>query len=114
MPSRISAVRRWHCLSLLMGSRRRGLCRWSVQLPAIFGAKEFVQAGGLVSYGPYNPDLTRLAAKYVAKIREGANPGDLPIEQPTKFILAINLHTAKALRLTVPQSILARANEVIE
>jgi putative tryptophan/tyrosine transport system substrate-binding protein len=86
----------------------------SHQLPTIFAAKEFVQAGGLISYGPDVPDLTRLAAKYVAKILKGAKPGDLPVEQPTRFELVINLKTASTLGLTVPQSLLARADEVIE
>jgi putative ABC transport system substrate-binding protein len=86
----------------------------SHQLPTMYVFKETVQAGGLISYGADIPDLTRLAAKYVAKILKGAKPGDLPVEQPTRFELVINLETAKALGLTVPQSILARADEVIE
>ena len=86
----------------------------SHQLPTMYVFREAVQAGGLISYGADIPDLTRLAAKYVAKILKGAKPGDLPVEQPTRFELLINLKTAKALGITIPQSILARADQVIE
>jgi ABC-type uncharacterized transport system substrate-binding protein len=84
------------------------------KLPTMFFLREFAEAGGLISYGPNFPELWRRAATYVAKILEGAKPGDLPIEQPTRFELVVNLKTAKALGLTIPQSVLVRADEVIQ
>jgi len=84
------------------------------KLPSVFHLPEFVQSGGLLSYGPDRVDLFRRAAAYVDKILRGAKPGDLPIEQPNKFVFIVNLRTAKAVGLTIPESVLVRADEVIE
>ena len=84
------------------------------RLPLVSEPRELADAGGLITYGPRLLDLYKGAARYVDKILKGANPADLPIEQPTKFELVINLKTAKALGLTIPQSVLARADEVIQ
>ena len=86
----------------------------AARLPTMHGTRDYVEAGGLMSYGTNFPDLFRRAADYVDKILRGAKPADLPVEQPTKFDLVINLTTAKALGLTIPESFLLRADEVIE
>jgi putative tryptophan/tyrosine transport system substrate-binding protein len=84
------------------------------RMPTVFGTREGIQAGGLISYGPDLPALFRRAAEFADKILHGAKPGDIPVEQPTKFDLVINLTTAKALGLTIPPNLLAIADEVIE
>jgi putative ABC transport system substrate-binding protein len=84
------------------------------RLPSMFGQPEFADAGGLMAYGPNNADAWRRAATFVDKILKGAKPGELPVEQPTRFQLVINVKTAKALGLTIPPSLLRRADEVIQ
>ena len=86
----------------------------TARLPAIYNSREWVEAGGLMSYGPNFLDLFRRAAGYVDKILRGTKPGDIPVEQPTKFEFVLNLTTAKAIGLTIPESFLLRADEVIE
>jgi putative ABC transport system substrate-binding protein len=86
----------------------------SHRLPSMFGVREYVEAGGLMSYGESFREFFRRAASYVDKIIKGAKPGDLPIEQPSRFYLTINRKTARALGITIPQSLLGRADEVIE
>ena len=100
----------------ILYSQRRQILDWTAgnRLPAMYPYREFPEAGGLISYAPNARDLFRRAASYVDRILKGANPGDLPVEQPTKFELIINLKTAKALGLTMPEKLLATADEVIE
>ena len=86
----------------------------AARLPSVFQQREYVEAGGLMSYGQGFREFFRRAAFYVDKIFRGAKPADLPVEQPTKFDLVINLKTAKALGITIPSSLLVRADEVIE
>jgi putative ABC transport system substrate-binding protein len=84
------------------------------RLPTLYQLKENVEAGALMSYGPSLPELFRRAATYVDKILKGAKPGDLPVEQPTKFEFVINLKTAKQIGLTIPPTVLARADKIIK
>ena len=84
------------------------------RLPATYTSRDFVDAGGLMSFGASQPDSFRRAATYVDEILKGAKPGDMPVEQPTKFELVINLKTAKALGLTIPQSVLAHTDDLIQ
>jgi putative ABC transport system substrate-binding protein len=100
----------------LLNSLRVRICTLALRarLPTIFLQREYVDAGGLMSYGPNIPSMFWRSADYVDKILRGAKPGDLPVEQPTKFDLIINLKTAKALGLAIPQTLLATADEVIE
>ena len=84
------------------------------RLPTMYGLSEMVVAGGLIAYGPHYGEMYRAAATHVHKILKGAKPADLPVEQPTKFELVVNLKTAKALGLTIPRTVLLRANSVIE
>jgi putative tryptophan/tyrosine transport system substrate-binding protein len=86
----------------------------AARLPTLHLVREYVEAGGLMSYGPNWPDMWGRAADFVDKILRGTKPADIPIEQPSKFDLVINLKTAKALGLTIPPSLLARADQVIE
>ena len=104
------------CSDPLLTTNRLGINTLALgaRLPTMHGFREFVEAGGLISYGPNFPDLFRRAADMVDKILRGISPGDIPVEQPTKFDLTINLRTAKALGLEISPSLLARADEVIE
>ena len=100
----VSRAHRTHVVDLAVKSR----------LPAIYSRREDAEAGGLMTYGVSNTDLPRRAATYVDKILKGAKPADLPVEQPTKFELIINLKAAKQIGLTIPESVLYRADKVIK
>ena len=102
--------------SVLFASERRRLVDLAAKhrLPAVYFVRTFVDDGGLMSYGADFPDMFRRAATYVDKILKGVKPGDLPVEQPTKFELVINLRTARALGLTIPASLMVRADQIIE
>jgi putative tryptophan/tyrosine transport system substrate-binding protein len=104
------------CIDALINANRIRINTLALgaRMPTMHGSRDYVEAGGLLSHGANFPDLFRRAADYVDRILRGANPGDLPVEQPTKFDLVVNLITAKALGLDVPTSLLARADEVIE
>jgi putative ABC transport system substrate-binding protein len=104
------------CADALVTTNRNRISTFvlAARLPMVSGFREFVDVGGLISYGPNYPDLWRRGAEYADKILRGAKPGDLPVQQPTKFHLAINLTIAKALGLAIPESFLLRADEVIE
>jgi putative ABC transport system substrate-binding protein len=99
----------------IVGARRTEIAELAVKsrLPAIYSGRAFVEAGGLMSYSVNNTDLDRRAATYVDKILKGTKPADLPVEQPTKFELIINLKAAKQIGLTIPPEVLARADRVI-
>ena len=122
LPGAFAAAQAQRIDALLMGNdtvtqaNRRQIVELAAQhrLPASYASKEFVDAGGLMVYSVNYADLYRRAATYVDKIFRGAKPADLPVEQPTKIELVINLKTAKALGITVPLSLLGRADEVIE
>jgi putative ABC transport system substrate-binding protein len=104
------------CADALVGanSARINALALAARLPTMLYAREYLEGGGFMSYGPNVPDLFRRSADFVDKILKGARPGDIPVEQPTKLELVVNLKTAKTLGLDVPATLLARADEVIE
>jgi len=104
VPDALTTANRTSIITLALGAR----------IPTMFNEREFIQVGGLMSYGTNNTERFRRAADYVDKVLRGTKPGDIPVEQPTKFDLTINLTTAKALGLEIPPALLARADEVIE
>jgi len=122
LPAAFDAGAKWHADGLMttaesiFAAQRKRVVELAIQhrLPGLFPYKAMVEAGGLMAYDSYTPDLVAQTATYVDRILKGAKPADLPIEQPTKFELVINLKTAKALGLTIPQSLLLRANQLIQ
>jgi putative ABC transport system substrate-binding protein len=104
----------WATATFVVERRRLVALATKNRLPAVYTLSEFVDAGGLMAYGHSQADLNRRAASYVDKILKGAKPAALPVEQPTKFDLVVNLKTAKTLGLTIPPSLLARADHVVE
>jgi hypothetical protein len=112
--TRVQAI--YVCSDALMNANgvRINTLALGAHLPTMFGTRSFIDGGGLMAYGANNADLFRHAGDYVDKILRGAKPGDIPVEQPIKFDLVINLTTAKAIGLTIPTSFLQRADEVIE
>lgn len=122
LSSALAVLDRWHAGALIavsdpvVGSRLRDLSREAMRhrLPAMYSRREFVEVGGLLAYGPSYEDNYRRAATYVDKILKGARPGDLPVEQPTRFELVVNRKTARALGLTLPPALLLRADRVID
>jgi putative tryptophan/tyrosine transport system substrate-binding protein len=112
--SRVQAL--YVCADALVNANnvRINILAAGARLPTMYATRVFVEAGGLMAYGPNNTDLFRRAGDYVDKILRGAKPADIPVEQPTKFDLVISLTTAKAIGLTIPESFLVRADEVIE
>src|SRR4051812_16888196 len=112
--ARVGALVVWPTPVFQLERRRLADLAAEHRLPAVFQLRIHVEAGGLMSYGPNLADLNRRAAIYVGKILKGTKPSDLPVEQPTKFELVINLKTAKSLGIAVPASLLARADEVVE
>jgi putative tryptophan/tyrosine transport system substrate-binding protein len=112
--ARAEALMVWATPVFNLGRGRLAQLAAMNRLPAVYSFRTYVDVGGLMSYGPDRSEMFRRAATYVDKILKGARPGDLPIEQPTKFELVINLKVAKALGLTIPPAVLARADEVIQ
>src|SRR5262249_16740400 len=121
-PAAFEGVTREHAHALfvfddvLMATHKTHILSWAakVRLPVISQYAELTEAGGLVAYGPNIPDIYRRAAVYVDKILKGPKPAELPIEQPTKIQLVINLKAARALGLTIPQSVLLRADQIMQ
>jgi putative tryptophan/tyrosine transport system substrate-binding protein len=121
-PAAFDAGAKWHADGLLttaesiFAAQRKRVVELAAEhrLPALYPYRAMVDSGGLMAYDSYTPNLVAQTATYVDKILKGAKPADLPVEQPTTFELSINIKTAKALGLTIPPSLLARADQVIE